>query len=68
MLEISFPSNGPKKQAGEAIHILNKINFQLIEATKYGAETEGMTIQSLPHFWDPSLIPSPYTDTIMDAK
>jgi hypothetical protein len=36
--------------------------------TKCGAETEGMTIQRLPHLGNPSYIQSPNQETIVDAN
>jgi hypothetical protein len=35
--------------------------------TKYGAETEGMTIQRLPHLGNPTHRQPPKPDTIVDA-
>jgi hypothetical protein len=42
--------------------------WMVIPETKCGAETEGMTIQRLPHLGNSSDIQSPNPDTIVDAN
>jgi hypothetical protein len=45
-----------------------KILMEVVTETKFGAETEGRTIQRLPHPRDPSHIQPPNPDTIADAR
>ena len=46
----------------------NKIPMEGVTETKCGAETEGMTIQRLPHLGNPSHKQPPKPDTIEDAN
>ena len=46
----------------------NKIPMKGATETKFGAETEGMTIQWLPHLGNPSHKQSPNPDTMADAN
>jgi hypothetical protein len=46
----------------------NKILMGRNTETKYGSETEGKTVQRLPHLGNPSHIQPPNPDTIMDAN
>jgi hypothetical protein len=42
----------------------NKISMERVTETKFGAETEGMTIQKLPHLWIHPINNSP-TQTLL---
>jgi hypothetical protein len=46
----------------------NKTPMEGVTETTCGAETEGMTIQRLPHLGNPSHIQPPNPDTIADAN
>ena len=46
----------------------NKIPMEGVTEAKCAAETEGMTIQRLPHLGSPSNIQSSNPDTVVDAN
>jgi hypothetical protein len=63
-----------KKKEEQSVVVLvllrrgDKTPMKEVTEKKYGAETEGKTIQTLPHRGDPYHIQSSTPNTIVDAK